>query len=514
MKMKSKKIQFWEIILIVWMLGSITVSASEKIVPLEYFTGTDSVSVYIDGIEDIEKNTTVQIGTNMAESVTVHSLDEQSIPMKTLIMLDNSLSISKEDRKKIASFMQDIISDRMAGEQIAIATFSENITYLTEYTDDYTAMKNAVDGIEYLNQETYLTDVLYELLSTEYIAKSENIFRRIIVISDGVDNKSLGYTKDELINLLEDNTIPIYTVGCSTGKNNEQLENMFALSRKTSAESFLISDIDNTLEINSVLNQDRTISKVEIIPMAADMDGTKKAVKITVNEAAEPIEVTMEIRMPQKQIEIIEPTVEESVDEIVEEIVKEPEEEINAEVVKESKLNVKLIVVVMCIILAISVIGGVILVVFLKKNRKVEFESIDDSMLSDLALNVPDQKTELIHTYMEEDDDKTCMIWNEQESYHVLLTDIESPMRSFQIPLNQSVIIGRKQGVCGIVIDYDKSVSGRHCQISVRNGRFYIVDLQSSNGTYVNENKVLSEVEIYSGSIIKLGRLQLKFEIR
>ena len=146
----------------------------------------------------------------------------------------------------------------------------------------------------------------------------------------------------------------------------------------------------------------------------------------------------------------------------------------------------------------------------------MEFEGIDDNMLKELQFNVLDEssKTEIITSFNAEDDDKTCMIWNESESYHVILTDVESPMKSFQIPLNQSIIIGRKQGVCGIVIDYDKSVSGRHCQISVRNGKFYIADLQSSNGTYVNENKVLSEVEIYSGSIIKLGRLKLKFEVR
>lgn len=67
-----------------------------------------------------------------------------------------------------------------------------------------------------------------------------------------------------------------------------------------------------------------------------------------------------------------------------------------------------------------------------------------------------------------------------------------------------------------IVLDYERSrtVSSRHCETSVRGGKFYIRDLQSSNGTYVNGSKILSETEIFSGNILKLGILEMKFEVR
>lgn len=71
-------------------------------------------------------------------------------------------------------------------------------------------------------------------------------------------------------------------------------------------------------------------------------------------------------------------------------------------------------------------------------------------------------------------------------SYQMTLTDIHDAAYFFQIPLRGSVVVGRKQGECGLVIDYDRSVSGRHCEIKEHNGRFYIKDLQSLNGTCVN----------------------------
>ena len=64
------------------------------------------------------------------------------------------------------------------------------------------------------------------------------------------------------------------------------------------------------------------------------------------------------------------------------------------------------------------------------------------------------------------------------------------------------------------MIDYDKSVSGKHCQIREQNGKFYVRDLNSSNGTKVNDSFVLSDVEIYSGCRLTIGRLVMKVEIR
>ncbi len=86
----------------------------------------------------------------------------------------------------------------MNGEQFTIAVFSDEINYLVEKCSDYAQVKQAVDNITYNNQETYLTDVLYHLLSEikeEDNTENKAPLRRIVIISDGVDNKSIGYKR-------------------------------------------------------------------------------------------------------------------------------------------------------------------------------------------------------------------------------------------------------------------------------------------------------------------------------
>ena len=230
------------------------------------YTGDSSLSVYIKGAELKEEDLNIQIATTAAEQFSIDPISEMDRPMRTMVMLDNSLSISEENREKTAQILQNLIADRMNGEEISIATFGESLNVLADYTDDYTTLKQVIDGIAYQNQVTYLTDVLYELISEHYAGRTEDIYERIVIISDGVDNESLGYTKEELYSLLEKCPIPVYTIGCINKKNNGELENMFALSRMTSAEYFLLDEIEDPLLIEEALKEDRNIVKVVITP--------------------------------------------------------------------------------------------------------------------------------------------------------------------------------------------------------------------------------------------------------
>jgi diguanylate cyclase (GGDEF)-like protein len=69
--------------------------------------------------------------------------------------------------------------------------------------------------------------------------------------------------------------------------------------------------------------------------------------------------------------------------------------------------------------------------------------------------------------------------------------------------------IGR-DGKNGIVVDLD-TVSRRHAKIVVREGRSYVADLKSTNGTYLNNKEVLEELPLRSGDYVKVGGSIFKF---
>lgn len=517
MKTKNRKRKFFTGILAGCMFMGTVALADGPATVLETFTGESEISVYIGDVQVDAKDISVQIATSEIDRIQIQPVSELDVPMKTLVMIDNSLSISKDDRSKITQFLQNLIADRLNSEQICIAVFSEEMNKLTDYTSDYGTLKKAVDGITYQDQETYLTDVLYDLISAEYADGAEDVYRRIVVVSDGVDNKSLGYTKDELYALLKNIRIPIYTVGSSNGKNNEELENMFAISRMTSADYFLLGETEDLLDITDEMNRDRNIIKLTLTPPDEMMDGGRKTVKITCSDKTV---LTAEIVMPQQvygkeqeKEEIPLPAEEENGEKAEKEEVGIAPAEMEAGFMVPNFVIFGSAAVMLVVVL-------VLLILFIRKKRRgnqPEFELLDTDLLNHAGQSAgsPEERTEYIGSSgNQEDDGNTLMIWNQGRSYQVVLTDVNSPAKSFQVPLNQSVIIGRKRGECDIVLDYDQSVSGKHCEISVRDGKFYVRDLQASNHTYLNKNIVLAETEIYSGNILKLGRLEMRFEVR
>jgi pSer/pThr/pTyr-binding forkhead associated (FHA) protein len=69
------------------------------------------------------------------------------------------------------------------------------------------------------------------------------------------------------------------------------------------------------------------------------------------------------------------------------------------------------------------------------------------------------------------------------------------------------VILGRDPG-CDVPLT-DDTVSTRHAQLTYHHNQWWIVDLTSTNGTFINGTKVSMPTVITSGDVIKCGNVHL-----
>ena len=72
------------------------------------------------------------------------------------------------------------------------------------------------------------------------------------------------------------------------------------------------------------------------------------------------------------------------------------------------------------------------------------------------------------------------------------------------------VQIGRKAD--NDLVISEKTVSGQHAKIHFRKGKFYLEDLQSANETKVNGLKVVGEVELHSGDVVRFDQFGFTFK--
>jgi pSer/pThr/pTyr-binding forkhead associated (FHA) protein len=87
-------------------------------------------------------------------------------------------------------------------------------------------------------------------------------------------------------------------------------------------------------------------------------------------------------------------------------------------------------------------------------------------------------------------------------------TTVELPVAKFP-----NVTIGRDPR-CEVIFDPDKDalVGRAHTKIFVDGDNFWIGDLGSRNGTYVNTQRVSGRVKLIPGDVIQLGPVGPEFE--
>lgn len=94
----------------------------------------------------------------------------------------------------------------------------------------------------------------------------------------------------------------------------------------------------------------------------------------------------------------------------------------------------------------------------------------------------------------------------------IILTVVSGPEKGkvHRLRDGSRFTIGRKQG--DVPLD-DRSVSRHHARIELQSGQWHIIDLESGNGTYLNQERLTPQlaVPLDDGDRIQLGRVMLVF---
>lgn len=490
-----------EVVTAAFLMAAVTIVsyASSSADVLEQRVTENSVLVYVrhDG-EDEKVQARVGTESNIRAKVT----DREELPVVTWLLVDNSQSIRDADRETAMQLLTNLVAGRAPNERFNLCTFSDKLTILLEDSQNYTDLKAQIDQLEYRDQETYLTDVLAEVLDRE-LSREGSEFVRVIVISDGVDNNPGGLTREELTQRLKEQALPIYTLGAVNQNNEQNLKEMYALSRQTNGQSWTLNELSDTLSVVQAMGSTELPICVEMKIPEKLRDGGQKGLQLTFSDGAVvetqavmPFSTVTE--QPEKSSDPDPAPAPDSEPDF------EPDFEPDSD--EDFEFPFMLLLAAVLAVVALIIIGVVIFLVLRHKKEKNRVRPVN------MDLNFGGGETCPVLPVELSGGDTMPLIGNDR---HLILslTDRADPNRRFEIPLRGRVSIGRSSAN-QIVLDYEKSVSGTHCEIFVAGNVFQIRDLGSKNGTYVDGIQVGDVAEISSGSVLKLGRLELVVDIR
>jgi pSer/pThr/pTyr-binding forkhead associated (FHA) protein len=76
------------------------------------------------------------------------------------------------------------------------------------------------------------------------------------------------------------------------------------------------------------------------------------------------------------------------------------------------------------------------------------------------------------------------------------------------IPVRSTITLGRNEGNSIVLVDLH--ASGNHARLLIKNEVLYIEDLNSTNGTFINGEKIKGKIKLFSKDIIKIGMTKFK----
>lgn len=499
----EKRIKFWMIIFAILILwgGVREVYAAVGGSLLQISTDGEDIIAYLECDSKIH-SAKAQVAQYPCENVELVMPGDISI--HTVIMMDNSLSVTESNRENIRNILRKYVQELPEKEMVSLAVFGEEIQFLTEKSQNVEELTQLIDGIEFHDQDTYLTDFLYQALQK---IENDPDFTRFIVISDGVDNKAIGITKEELTDRLKESSRPIYTIGHIYGENDSQLKNMFALSRVSNGKELLIEDFEDISLIAKEVHDFSGLYALKTEIPQDVMDGGNRHVLLSLSTDGGDWEITGEAPMPFGLIEkaeaVPEPTQEPTPNPTIQST-PEPTlapEPTPASVKESGGLGLEKVIGVIVLILAIIVFY------FYQKRNKSDKKKKKPGKKPVTPVKPTKPETESGNKPVEEE---TVIL---DGRYLLVLRDRLSPEKIFRYPLDGNVIVGRNVDRVQVAIDSSRTISGQHCEFYVKANRFFVRDLNSINHTYLDGKMIKGEAEVVSGSIVKLGEAEFCIEI-
>ncbi len=373
---------------------------------------------------------------------------------KTLILIDNSATVSGGNRDIVKATLKYLIRNAPVEDDFALATFTEQTELLVDYGSERQAYLDAVDKITYVEKSTCLSDVVMTTL-TQW-READFAMRNILVFTDGLGAESQVYPIEEVYFKLNESGYPLYVIGLSQQTNEMMLKRAASMARISHGAFFPTDFEDSEANVDQKLT-DKVLQEMEKKrSLASGEDSYEEKTKdaaLTGEGGAD--EITTEEYDAQ-------------------EYYGANEETLSAQSLTEGSRDTVFYFALVAGLLAVLMLFFMLVKYFGKKHISREGHGDEDRMRPE----------------------------------EVMLEDLNEPTRFFHLPTLSRIVIGSDRKQADIFLE-SSDVDASHCEITRRAGHLFIRDLQSERGTYLNGERLRYETQLHPADVIMAGRIKL-----
>jgi hypothetical protein len=375
-------------------------------------------------------------------------------PLMLGVLVDTSGSIPRRDEAARTRLVSELVQALPAGSQVALFAFDDTPRLLVPLTPRPAEIAKAVAGLHGGGRYTALNDAIFDAVTL--LREAPTARRAVLVITDGLDENSALVAEDG-VQAAREHRIPVFTAGIGA----VQERTLRRIAKLTGGEYFAPRSKPTAVTARLLaLTPDGPPPSRPSVPLAPAPAAQAAAATAP---GPPPAPVTVD-RAPASPISMR---------------------------------------VLLGTIGALVLLGAALGFVYWRRPRPTRAPEAWE-----VAPGPVDEPTIISRHEGLGSADSTLVL-----TLKPLLHVTKGPNfgKFFEVSLEAATSIGRAQGN-DVVLD-DRAVSGQHCRVRPsESGGFEVLDLRSTNGTYVNEKKVARE-KLTAGDVIKVGETLMQFRM-
>lgn len=507
---------------------------------LPNYVENDTLLIYMPTEEYTGSEVRVQVGSSAVLKGRLRDIEGNGC-IQTLILFDNSLSVSTANRERMKNVIRTVAERQSPGEQFAFATFDTDVHLMTEMTSDADAVLQAVEDVKFENQYTWTNDCLYSCIGDSSLF-SPGAFARILICGDGSNDNPAGYTEEEVRRRLQQYSCRLLAVGSLYSGDPKAAARLLSMARSEELAAWLLDNYgDDLTEVTEGICRERP-AKVAVVPLEEKLlDGSEKRVQVQVPVRDGTFCGAAAVRMPFSRTvpeETPAPTptppvtptpevtpVPTPVSTPVPTPTPIPTPKAAPSPIPEPRQAFSFPVYLLPVPAAAAVLLLAAVIRKRAENRKTHEPDIfpDDDMsagrswLEEDAAGGYEEQT----VYSPADNEATVVMMDGEAVLHaadrgvcmLTLRSEDGRQEAFTVPVTSEVVIGRNPD-CTIPLTGDRTVSAHHCVIYRVGDDLMLRDNDSANGTWLNRQRITGPQKTENGDIIGIGRRNWIVSIR
>ncbi len=388
--------------------------------------------------------------------------------LHVVIAVDSSRSISAQFLERIKAEAGKFVNASAATDRIAVLRFNDTVRLLNNFTSSRLELQASIRSVERHGKFTRLYDGIYD--SIELLDKVKGGRKGVIVFTDGKDEGS-NLTSDDIIKYSLDRGIPVYFIS----NNSKTSVHLGRIAKLTGGSYFCVNREEIACTYNAVLSRIKSIYEINY-KSAARRDAAKHQIEVRLRYGDLKDRDTAEFEVRRGMFSF--------------------------------KLPQGFHIIAYAFIAALVTVLLVLLVHFFRKGRPLVKKDNNgyNPVYSGYASQVNTGDLERDESYADETPAEVPDVLYSQ----VWLHQKDGREAGKKIPVIKSEITLGASEASSVVVE-DRFASATHARIRRMQGGYYLFDLISDTGTYLNSKKILRPRLLHDWDEIRIGNTSFIF---